>query len=229
MPQRFSVKIVLLKIMTIENNEYICCPIFFQNFFLYMNNEIKLNITGLVYNQSVVGTYGLVLSEEDGKRRFSVMIGEPEAQSIALKLNNKRSPRPLTHDLIKSLLSAFDAELKKVLIYDMVNEIFFSELQIIRDEKLVVIDARTSDAVALAVRTDCPIYIKSEILDIVGTEIDTNEPGAEENETQNPENLSESDLKEMTMDELQSLLDSALKEENYELAVKIRDAISQKK
>ena len=87
--------------------------------FQSMNNEIKLNITGLVYNQSVVGTYGLVLSEEDGKRRFSVMIGEPEAQSIALKLNNKRSPRPLTHDLIKSLLSAFDAELKKVLIYDM--------------------------------------------------------------------------------------------------------------
>ena len=95
-----------------------------------MESEIKLTITGLVYNQTVVGTYGLVLSEENGKRRFSVMIGEPEAQSIALKMNNKKSPRPLTHDLINSILNSFDAILEKVVIYDMVNDVFFSELHI---------------------------------------------------------------------------------------------------
>src|SRR5665647_109221 len=110
-----------------------------------MDSEIKLTITALVYNQTVVGTYGLVLSEEVGNRRFSVMIGEPEAQSIALKMNNKKSPRPLTHDLIKNLLNVFDADLQKVLIYDMVNDVFFSELYIQKDDKLIVVDARTSD------------------------------------------------------------------------------------
>ena len=138
-----------------------------------MAAEIKLKITGLVYNQTVVGTYGLVLSEEVGNRRFSVMIGEPEAQSIALKMNNKRSPRPLTHDLIKSLLHVFDAQLQKVLIYDMVSDVFYSELYIKREDSTIVVDARTSDAVAIAVRSDCPIYIKSEILEIVGTVVET--------------------------------------------------------
>src|ERR1035437_2604701 len=151
-----------------------------------MDTEIKLTITGLVYNQTVVGTYGLVLSEESGNRRFSVMIGEPEAQSIALKMNNKTSPRPLTHDLIKSLLTAFDAVLQKVVIYDMVNDVFFSELHILKENKPIIVDARTSDAVALAVRSDCPIYIKSEILEIVGTEVEPVEQ--EEVPVQLPEN-----------------------------------------
>jgi bifunctional DNase/RNase len=79
-----------------------------------MQSENKIISYGLVYNQTVMGTYGLVLSEERGNRRFSVMIGEPEAQSIALKMNNKKSPRPLTHDLIKSILNVFDAHLEKV-------------------------------------------------------------------------------------------------------------------
>lgn len=191
-----------------------------------MNSDVKLTITGLVYNQTVVGTYGLVLSEEFGNRRFSVMIGEPEAQSIALKMNNKKSPRPLTHDLIKSLLSVFDAELQKVLIYDMVNEVFYSELHIKKDDKVMIIDARTSDAVALAVRSDCPIYIKSEILNIVGTEI---EPVVEEeqkvNLPENNEDLSDDDLDLLSLDSLEEMLQLAISKEKYELAVAIRDAI----
>ena len=195
-----------------------------------MDSEIKLTITGLVYNQTVVGTYGLVLSEENGNRRFSVMIGEPEAQSIALKMNNKKSPRPLTHDLINSILNSFDAELQKVVIYDMVNDVFFSELHIVKENKPFVIDARTSDAVALAVRSDCPIFIKSEILDIVGTEV---EP-AEQEETkailpENDENLSDDDLDLLTLDTLEGMLDVALSNEKYELAVTLRDAIKRKK
>jgi uncharacterized protein len=194
-----------------------------------MDSEIKLTITGLVYNQTVVGTYGLVLSEENGKRRFSVMIGEPEAQSIALKMNNKKSPRPLTHDLINSILNSFDAELQKVVIYDMVNDVFFSELHILKDKIPFVIDARTSDAVALAVRAECPIYIKSEIMDIVGTEVEPPEP--EEIKTVLPENdgdLSEDDLDLLSMETLEEMLDLALKTEKYELAVTIRDAIKRK-
>jgi bifunctional DNase/RNase len=195
-----------------------------------MDSEIKLTITGLVYNQTVVGTYGLVLSEESGNRRFSVMIGEPEAQSIALKMNNKKSPRPLTHDLINSILNSFEAILQKVVIYDMVNDVFFSELHILKDTKPLVIDARTSDAVALAVRSDCPIYIKSEILEIVGTEIEPIE--AEEPKVVAPENveeLSDDDLDLLSIETLEEMLDLAITNEKYELAVTIRDAVKRKK
>ena len=192
-----------------------------------MSSDIKLSITGLVYNQTVVGTYGLVLSEVTGNRRFSVMIGEPEAQSIALKMNNKKSPRPLTHDLIKSILGSFDAELIKVLIYDMINDVFYSELHIMKDDKLFIIDARTSDAVALAVRSDCPIFIKSEILDIVGTEIEinTDEPKTDLNEK---EELSDEDLDLLALETLEEMLETAVRNEKYELAVRLRDSIKKK-
>jgi len=196
-----------------------------------MNSEIKLTITGLVYNQTVVGTYGLVLSEEFGNRRFSVMIGEPEAQSIALKMNNKKSPRPLTHDLIKSLLNVFDAELKKVLIYDMVNDVFYSELHIYKDNKIIIVDARTSDAVALAVRSDCPIFIKSEILEIVGTEVETTVEENSDDSKQGAANkeITVEDLDTFSIDALENMLELAVVDEKYELAVHIRDAIKRKK
>ena len=100
-----------------------------------MHNEIELTITGLVYNQTIVGTYGLVMSEVHGNRRFSVMIGEPEAQSIAMKLNNKKSPRPLTHDLINNILKVFGSSLKKIVIYNMLSDVFYSELHIKKDNE----------------------------------------------------------------------------------------------
>lgn len=194
-----------------------------------MDSEIKLTVTGLVYNQTIVGTYGLVMSEVNGNRRFSVMIGEVEAQSIALKINNKKSPRPLTHDLIRNMLLALGAELQKVVIYDMVNDIFFSELQIKNGNNVLIIDARTSDAVAIAVRSDCPIYIKSEILDIVGTEVDlVIETDNEETLPEEKEKLSIDELNSLTIDALKKLLEKAVNEEKYEFAVTIRDAIKRK-
>lgn len=204
----------------------------FSFFLKNMNSEIRLSIIGLVYNQTVIGTYGLVMSELDGNRRFSVMIGEPEAQSIALKLNNKKSPRPLTHDLIFNLLNLFDSKLEKVLIYNMVNDVFYSELHIKKENQSYILDARTSDAVALAVRTDTPIYINSDILDIVGTVIDTSEnknpEEDEEDEGVNAEDMSNEELDLLSVNDLEELLDMAVKEEKYELAVKIRDAIKRK-
>ena len=193
-----------------------------------MSSEIKLTITGLVYNQTVIGTYGLVLSEVSGNRRFSVMIGEPEAQSIALKMNNKKSPRPLTHDLIKSILSSFDAKLVKVLIYDMINDVFYSELHIMQAEKLLIVDARTSDAVALAVRTDCPIYIKSDILDIVGTEVEVAVDEIKPVIPENAEDLSDEDFDLLTEDSLNEMLEMAVNNEKYELAVRLRDALKRR-
>jgi len=194
-----------------------------------MEREIKLTVTGLVYNQTVIGTYGLVLSEVAGNRRFSVMIGEPEAQSIALKINNKKSPRPLTHDLIKNILNVLDVELTKVVIYDMINDVFYSELHIVKDDKLLIVDARTSDAVALAVRTECPIFIKSEILDIVGTEVDVNTDEPQQKAVENDEELSDEDLELLDVKTLEEMLQTALANENYELAVKLRDALKMKK
>ncbi len=195
-----------------------------------MDEDIKLSIAGLVYNQTVVGTYALILSEIDGKRRFSVMIGEPEAQSIALKLNNKKSPRPLTHDLIHVLINVFGAKLEKILIYDMVNDIFFSELHLLKsDGTPLVVDARTSDAVALAVRMDSPVYIKKEILDIVGTEIDrVDEVTDDSEESVDAETLTPDELDLLKKDDLEELLKMALQEEKYELAVNIRDALKRK-
>lgn len=194
-----------------------------------MDSEIKLTITGLVYNQTVVGTYGLVLSETEGNRRFSVMIGEPEAQSIALKLNGKKPPRPLTHDLIFNLLNLYGSKLEKVLIYNMVNDVFYSELHIKNGENSFVLDARTSDAVALAVRSDSPIYIKSEIIDIVGTVIDS-EPEADvfDKDEVDAEELTNDELDLLTLEDLNEILNMAVKEEKYELAVNIRDAIKRK-
>lgn len=194
-----------------------------------MNTDIEIEITGLVYNQTVVGTYGLVLSEVEGNRRFSVMIGEPEAQSIALKINNKKSPRPLTHDLIKTLLGTFQAQLAKVVIYDMVNEVFYSELHIRRGPDVAVIDARTSDAVALAVRAECPIFIKSDILDIVGTEVESDTVETKKEEQPIPEDMSQDDLNAMSISSLEELLENALRDEKYEIAAAIRDVINQKK
>ncbi|HOV84162.1 MAG TPA: bifunctional nuclease family protein [Paludibacteraceae bacterium] len=195
-----------------------------------MDSEIKLVISGLVYNQNIVGTYGLILSEESGNRRFSVMIGEPEAQSIALKLNNKKLPRPLTHDLIKNILDAFEVTLVKVLISDMINDVFYSELHIKKDNEILVVDSRTSDAIALAVRCNCPIYIKSEILDIVGVVIEpTNEKEETIPEKTEYDKISDSQLDRLSLEELEELLSMAVNEEKYELAVHIRDAINRKK
>ncbi len=206
-----------------------------------MNTEIKLTVAGLVYNQSVAGTYGLVLAEENGKRRFSVMIGEPEAQSIALKMNNKKSPRPLTHDLILTLLSVFGARIEKVVIYEMVNDVFYSELHLRKNDMSMVVDARTSDAIALSVRAECPVFIKEDIMNVVGMEIETGnpQPDQEDDEMNEDEDDTEVDIdaEQMTDEELdllevihlEELLKLALAEEKYELAVRIRDAIKQRK
>jgi bifunctional DNase/RNase len=194
-----------------------------------MENEIRLSITGLVYNQTVVGTYGLVLSEMEGNRRFSVMIGEPEAQSIAMKLNNKKSPRPLTHDLINNILSIFGTKLEKILIYNMISDVFYSELHIRKDDEVLIVDARTSDAVALAVRSDAPIYISAEILDIVGTVVETPAEKTEVMEVElNAEDLTSEELDLLNITDLEELLSMALHEEKYELAVNIRDALKRK-
>ena len=128
------------------------------------------------------------------------------------------------------MLNLFDAKLQKVLIYDMINDVFFSELHIVKDNKEMVVDARTSDAVALAVRADCPIYIKSDILELVGTEVSTDaEPSKPEVTQIGLDELTLEDLDLLPLDALEELLEVALQEEKYELAVNLRDAIQRRK
>lgn len=204
-----------------------------------MPREIKLTIAGLVYNQNIAGTYGLVLTEQDGTRRFSVMIGEPEAQSIALKMNNRKSPRPLTHDLILTMLSVFGAKIEKVLIYEMINDVFYSEIHLKKGDMSMVVDARTSDAIALAVRAECPVLIKETIMNIVGMESDPsgqdtnttnlNEEEEEEELNVDAEMMSAEELDLLLLSDLEELLNLAISEEKYELAVSLRDAIQRKK
>ena len=190
-----------------------------------MESEIKLEIVGLVYNQSVVNTYSLILREASGGRRFSVMIGEPEAQSIVLKMNNKIMDRPLTHDLLNNILITLKAELKKILIHNFIDEIFYSELYIEdTDGRKFVVDARTSDAVALAVRAECPVYIKSDIMNIVGTKVSANKQDTDVG----LDDPSETNLSDCSLVELKSLLSTALDDEHYEFAVQIRDTIKNK-
>ncbi|NCB83258.1 MAG: hypothetical protein EOM44_01995 [Bacteroidia bacterium] len=198
-----------------------------------MASEIRIHIAGMIYNQSLGGTYSLVLSEDGGqKRRFSVLIGESEAQSIALKLNNAKSPRPLSHDLMNSIIRELHAKVVKVVIYDLNNDIFYSEIYLIHDNKPVIIDARTSDAVALAVRCDAPIYIHSDILDIVGTAIDEEKTETDqpiEEDLLRPENLNVTTLKKIGTEKLKDLLEVAIEEERYEIAAMIRDEIEKRK
>lgn len=198
-----------------------------------MTHEIRLHISGMVYNQALGGTYSLVLTEDSGqKRRFSVLIGESEAQSIALKLNNAKSPRPLSHDLMNSIINMLEAKLLKVVIYDMVNDIFYSELYLLHAGKSIVVDARTSDAVALAVRSNAPIYINSDILDIVGTVIEPEADIDDKSEmpaSVNLDNLTNDILTRLPEAKLQELLDQAIKVERYEMAAMIRDEMEYRK
>ncbi|NLO70507.1 MAG: hypothetical protein GX102_06115 [Porphyromonadaceae bacterium] len=199
-----------------------------------MANEIRIHISGMIFNQSLGGTYSLVLSEDAGlKRRFSVLIGEAEAQSIALKLNNTKSPRPLSHDLMNSIIRELNARMVKVLIYEMINDIFYSEIYLVHGDKPIVIDARTSDAVALAVRSNAPIYINSDILDIVGAVINAEEEAALSKDpiekSISLSDLTQEKVRYISLVRLQELLEQAVEEENYEIAAMLRDEIDLRK
>src|SRR5665647_2165553 len=143
--------------------------------------KVKLNILGLSVSQSQSGAYALVLAEENGDRRIPIIIGPIEAQSIAIQLEGLKPPRPLTHDLFKQMATAFDIVISEVIIYKLEEGIFYSELICVKNGKQVIIDSRTSDAVALSLRFGCPIYTTEEILERAGIVIEfENEQNQEE-------------------------------------------------
>ena len=200
---------------------------------------IKLTIKGISYSQTQSGAYALVLSEIEGKRTLPIIIGDFEAQSIAIALEKEiRPPRPLTHDLFKTFSERFHISVKQIIIHKLVDGIFFSSLVCERDGVEEIIDTRTSDAIAIAIRFLAPIYTYENILDKAGIYLKVEEEISIK-EILEPEtihvNLEEtdstkhsSDFSAFTIKELQQQLNDAVSNEDYETAAKVRDEISKR-
>ncbi len=195
-------------------------------------DKVKLEIIGLSYSQTQSGAYALVLSESEGGRRLPIIIGGFEAQAIAIELENMSPSRPLTHDLFKNFANAFTINIKEVLIYDLVEGIFYAKLICEQNGEIQEVDARTSDAIALAVRFKCPIFTYENIMDSAGVKLDEDEdmdaPIEVDPEKAPSAEKDEDDLSSLTVKELELRLDTAVENENYELASKIRDEINRR-
>ncbi|RVT74468.1 hypothetical protein EOD40_13235 [Flavobacterium sufflavum] len=201
---------------------------------------VKLSIKGISYSQTQNGAYALILNEVDGERKLPIVIGAFEAQSIAIALEKEiKPPRPLTHDLFKNFAERFDIVVKQVIIHKLVDGVFYSSIICERDKIEEIIDARTSDAIALALRFNAPIFTYKNILDKAGIYLKTN-PSDADKENQpvddiisNPESFTaeaESGRAyiKYSLQELNDLLIQAVEQEDYEKAAKIRDEISKR-
>ncbi len=195
--------------------------------------KIKLDIVGLSYSQTQSGAYALVLGEISGRRRLPIIIGSFEAQAIAIEIEKMTPSRPLTHDLFKSLGQAFNITVQEVIIYNLVDGIFYSKLICFDGKKTVEIDARTSDAIAVSVRFECPIYTYEFILSTAGIVIEGNDFVYLENINETPEEKTRTSAAgaytTLSEDELKNMLQQALSEEAYEKAAKIRDELTKRK
>lgn len=204
---------------------------------------VRLNIKGISYSQTQNGAYALILSEVDGDRKLPIVIGAFEAQSIAIALEKEiKPPRPLTHDLFKNFSDRFEIVVKQVIIHKLVDGVFYSSLICERDKIEEIIDARTSDAIALALRFNAPIFTYKNILDKAGIylkgEQEAGPPKASSTTIENmdvddiipqKEETPDTNYKKMSLDELETLLSQAVKNEDYEKAVRLRDEISKRK
>jgi uncharacterized protein len=199
--------------------------------------KVRLEIVGLSYSQTQSGAYALVLGESAGSRRLPIIIGGFEAQAIAIELEKMSPSRPLTHDLFKAFAETFDIKITEVLIYNLVEGIFYAKLLCHDGSRDVEIDARTSDAIALAVRFNCPIYTHEFILKSAGIVLDdeaaatTGEVAEKEKKGQHEEvkKGTTDTYKDKSTEELKNMLQAAEEEERYEMAAKIRDELNQRK
>ncbi|MCO5724697.1 bifunctional nuclease family protein [Robiginitalea marina] len=205
---------------------------------------VRLKIKGISYSQTQNGAYALILNEVDGERKLPIVIGAFEAQSIAIALEKEiKPPRPLTHDLFKNFADRFDIVIKQVIIHKLVDGVFYSSIICERDKIEEIIDARTSDAIALALRFDAPIFTYKAILDKAGIFLKFSKDKDKEEGDDSimvDEILQEGEAveldpggaapyREMTLEELHKELEKAVTSEDYEKAAKIRDEISKRK
>lgn len=201
---------------------------------------VRLNIKGISYSQTQNGAYALILSEEDGERKLPIVIGAFEAQSIAIALENEiRPPRPLTHDLFKTFADRFGIVVKQVIIHKLVDGVFYSSIIAERGADEEILDARTSDAIALALRFNAPIFTYKDILNQAGIHLQTTPVNQDESEQQDgaiaklldqdteqePKSL---DYAKHTLKEIKELLSKAITQEDYETAARLRDELSKR-
>jgi len=192
--------------------------------------KIRLEIIGMSYSQSQSGAYALILGEKEGKRRLPIIIGGFEAQSIAIELEKIKTPRPLTHDLFKTFADSFDIRILEVIINKFSEGVFYAVLICSDGKKEMKIDSRTSDAIALALRFGCPVYTYESIMVAAGILMEEDTGNSKQDNPAENENLNEeSSFSEYSLEELTQMLQSAIENEEYEKASRIRDEIKKRK
>jgi len=193
--------------------------------------KIELDIVALSHSVTQSQNYAVVLGEVGGNRRLPIVIGSFEAQAIAVATEQMTPNRPLTHDLFKNTLETFNIDLKEVIINNLLDGIFYARLVCVHNSEVIEIDSRTSDALALAVRFDCPIYTYEFILDAAGVTLEEEEEDYAEMEPTPASSRGrrrKHSLTELSDDELNKLLEEVLEKENYEKAARIRDELNRR-
>ncbi len=190
-------------------------------------DRVKLSILGITFSEVKTGVYAIILAQEDGPYHLPIIIGAPEAQAIALEIEGVKPPRPLTHDLFVSFTNAYGVILKSVYIYKFKDGIFYSDLTFSDGEREIIIDSRTSDAIAIAIRTNAPIYTTSKILKETGFLNDTSETIhkdiKEEHDIKKPK------IENYTIEELERTLNKLVNDEEYEKAAVVNKILNEKK
>ena len=184
-----------------------------------MEDKIELKVLGITYNPVQSGAYALLLREVEGPYRIPIVVGASEAQSIAMRLENIIPPRPMSHDLTVSMMHAFGIALEEVFIYKFSEGVFMSELHLNDGTHEITLDSRTSDAIALALRTNAPIYTTPEIINKTGIVIETKDDGT------GIAHKPQRSLQEMSIDELKERMNAAVEQEEYERAAEIQKLI----
>jgi bifunctional DNase/RNase len=199
-------------------------------------NKVKLTLKGLRYSEHQTGAYVVVLAEEDGHRSLPIVIGVNEAQSIAIALEKEVTPpRPLTHDLFKNTLNHFEISIEEVVIVNIKDGVFFAQLACRNESTVKLIDSRPSDAIALAIRFNCPIYASEDVLNKAGIiqQEDIQAKSVAVSEHEEEEELHEEDepnpIESASQKELDDMMMKAIANEDYELAARIRDEIEKRK
>lgn len=192
--------------------------------------KIKLNIVALSHSVTQSHNYAVVLGEEEGNRRLPIVIGGFEAQAIAVALESMSPNRPLTHDLFKNTLTAFDLNLKEVIVSNLIEGVFYATLIIEKEGEIKEIDSRTSDAIAMAVRFNCPIYTYPFIMESAGVVLDetTQEQSDFEGASTDVTEEKEKSIKDYSMEQLEEMLEEVLANEDYEKAAEIRDEMNRR-
>ncbi len=199
------------------------------NFVVQDMKKIELEIVALSHSITQTHSYAVVLGEVNGLRRLPIVIGGFEAQAIAVALERMQPSRPLTHDLMKNFMNAFNVELMEIIINDLQEGIFYSKLVCVSEHDTVEIDSRTSDALALAVRFGCPVYTYDHILESAGILMeDSGKKKKSEIKVDQPLTSNE-DLSTLNIEELQNLLNEVLEQEDYLRAIAIRDEMNKRK